>query len=417
MKDTYQVDSDALHLRKGVFTKTERVLPISRINTLDLKQNYVYKLLSIAKIEIRTADSNDHSVATLVVSLRKAKEIEMYVKSDLYLEMKVENKPLFTTLPKMKEIWMMAISLKTFWLGVPVSMTLMQYVFQWVSRSEPEPSVSMLSMIQGSLWANIDMLSFVFSLGILLGSTIIVSWIFSFVVVSLKYYGWQVKRNASFLTIHYGLFESRIVRLHVSKIQSIRIKEPFICRIFGYAFVWIDCVGFEGERKIKMLLPAMKKRDIPQVLQEILPEFTLPDTSCYPLHRDGKLLAATRVSIPLFLSILFAAFWYHPILYTTIIPITIALMNLYAYNRSGWMLYKNHLVISKGGLTQSTVYVLRNSIQSISISQHSIQKRLGYSKLYIDIDSPSRWSEYRIVGIPISHHLKIRGWYENRFGQ
>lgn len=51
-RETYQLDSKVLHITKGVFTVTQRTIPLKKINNIKIEQSWLYRLLGIANVEL-----------------------------------------------------------------------------------------------------------------------------------------------------------------------------------------------------------------------------------------------------------------------------------------------------------------------------------------------------------------------------
>jgi putative membrane protein len=412
-KDTYSIDEKSIHIKRGVLTVTERTIPLNKIISLNQEQRWLYRLIGIVNLEVYTADSNEDADAYMVISKKGVLEIERLLQMNSIQKVQNEEGTTYLRQVSYKEIFMMSISSNAFWIGVPLVGTLMQYLFKWLSPSHSDEDVSFGQLANSKAWQGVEFFKLFIMFAILIVICGFLAWLFSLVIIQFKYKGWQVERISNAITIRYGYLNKRVVKINTNKIQSIRLKEKLFSRLFGYTSLWIDCVGYEGEDRNRMLIPAIRKHELEKVIQQLLPEFELVH-ELDPLQKQGTLFVGLAGScIFAFLIVITAFLWHLSVLFTLLIPVALYVYKQYGYRHSGWKLYKNQLIVSKQGLTKTTVYVLREATQSIQYDQNKFQEFLGIYKMHIDIDSPSRSKEYTLVGINQEDILWILYWYKN----
>ncbi|MFM9278897.1 PH domain-containing protein [Paenibacillus jiagnxiensis] len=411
-RETYQMNHKVLHITKGVFTVTQRTIPLIKINNIQIEQSWIYRLLGIANVELQTSDSNAHADAHLVTSRKMADLLKKSI--GLVENGSVIPAPREHHVSK-KEIMMLSMSSNTFWLGLPVTIAVIQHLWGWLFPTPEEEQVSFIELFEKETWSGValdESIKVVLYLLIFLGICVIVTWLFSIGMAQLRYRGWHITRNGDVISIHHGWMERKSVQIQAKKIQSLRIKELMFGRLYGYASICMDCVGYHGERRVKLLIPSIRTSELADVLNWLTPEFQL-STPKRALHQNAKFVAAIPILSLLLLSIVVGCFF--TLWFLTTVPVLYLFYGYIKciYDQTKWDICANLFVLRKAGINQTTVYLLRESTESISIRQSWLQRLLHLYRLKMDINSPANVREYRLPGITKQDCDETLGWYKN----
>ncbi|MDR6884304.1 hypothetical protein [Bacillus sp. 3255] len=134
------------------------------------------------------------------------------------------------------------------------------------------------------------------------------------------------------------------------------------------------------------------------LVEAFIPEFQLSSEELNPLQRAVQYNGIAPCLIIFGIVVIGAAF-YLPLLYL-LLPIgMLAWYRQYSIKHTRWGTYRNELIISKQGMTKTTVYLLRRAMESVVVGESSNQKLWKIKSIKIDMDSPSRGSEYKLVGL------------------
>ncbi|BFH12616.1 PH domain-containing protein [Paenibacillus melissococcoides] len=313
-----------------------------------------------------------------------------------------------------KDILMRAISSNSFLLGVPLCLTIVTYVWDWVEPSTEE-EVSVVRFFQDERWKELlttELIPVLLALLGIIALCVFTSWLLSLVMMQIRYHKWSVIRDSAYIHIQYGWYERKSTSIHTSKIQSIRVKEQLISRFFGYVSIWMDCVGYAGEKKVRLLLPAIRRSDMHAALELLLPEFTLVKPKRH-LPAGKAMYFVWLPVIAVGLVILFVAI-FSPWAWL-MIPLAAAIYwrGIRIYTGTLWEVHGNQCVLAKPGLTRTTVYVQRQAIQSITYRQTWIQCIFGIFQIELVIDSPSKAKEYVFTGASQENVQQLLKWYKN----
>lgn len=410
-RETYQLDSKVLHITKGVFTVTQRTIPLMKITNIKIEQRWMYRLLGIAKLQ--TSDSNADADARLVTSRKMAESF----KKSIGL---IENQSVIPSSKEhhviRKEIMMLSMSSNTFWLGLPVTIAVIQHLWSWLFPTPEEEQVSFMELFKNETWSEITLdvsIKVILYLAAFLGICVMVTWLFSIGMAQFRYKDWHLSRAGDVISIHHGWIERKSVQIQVKRIQTLRIKELMFGRLYGYASVCMDCVGYSGERRVKLLIPSIRTSELVEVLGRLLPEFQL-QTPERALHRNTKFATAIPVISLLVFGNLVGC--YFTLWFLAIVPVLYIVYKYmtYVYVKTKWEIAANLFMLRKAGFNQTTVYLLCESIESISIRQSWWQRIFRIYQLEMDIDSPANVREYRIAGITKQYCDEILRWYKNK---
>ncbi|MFP4978686.1 PH domain-containing protein [Paenibacillus sp. CN-4] len=412
-KETYKLDSKVLLITKGVFTVTQRAIPLMKINNIKIEQRWLYRLIGIANVELQTSDSNADADARLVTSRKMAD----FLKKTIGL---TENPSAIPSTKEhhvtRKEIMMQSMSSNTFWLGLPVTITVIQHLWSRLFPTPEGEQVSFVDLFKKETWSGItsdDSIEMTLYLAAFLGICAIITWLFSIGAAQLRYKGWHLSRAGNVISIHYGWMEQKSVQIQINRIQSLRIKELMFGRLYGYASICMDCVGYSGERKVKMLIPSIRSSVVVEVLGRLLPEFGIrpPKRS---LQRHTLYAAAIPRLMLLAIGILIGSYFTIWLLTIVLVLYIIYKYMSYVYVHTKWEIAANLFILRKAGFNQTTVYLLRESIESLSIRQSWWERIFRIYELELDIDSPANVREYRLSGVTKQDCDEILKWYKNK---
>lgn len=417
-RETYRLDSETLHLVEGVFTVKQRTIPLSKINNIRIGQSWVYRLLGIADVELQTRDSNAHADARLVISGKMAERLKLAIGN---AEPEVGTvrvadpvRPEHRVTPK--DILMLSLSSNTFWLGVPVLLTVLQYVLRWIEPPEEQNQTGLIKLFAKETWVGFtfdEAVELIVALLAITGGCAILSWLIAVAMMQIRYRGWHLSRTGDDLSIRHGWTDRNAIQIRTQRIQALRIKELMIGRLFGYVSICVDCVGYRGDRRKKLLIPAIRKAEMPEVLGKLVPEFRLA-TPLRDLHRSAGYGPAILAAAVLTMGIAVGCFFSGWSLAAIPLVYVAYAYNRYIYKRSKWDKDRNLLIWRKGGLNRTTVYLRRAATESVSVRQSRWQRLWDVYRVKMDIDSPANAREYAITGLPRQACEEILGWYKNK---
>lgn len=413
LKHTYQLDEKELRIEQGVFVRKKRYIPYERIQSIDVTEGVLQRIFGLVKVQIETAGGNplEGSEAILsAISKRDAQYIQdffmMAKSSGPYTKewhgKQLDDEPIY----QITALQLLLLSVTSGGVGVVIS-----GILAFLSQFDD-------AIPYKKLFGNAERLvtNSVVSVIILLFVGFILLWVIAFFRVMFKYANFTVKKQENDLMISQGLLEKRQMTIPLNRIQVVRINENIFRQMLGYATVYIESAGGsieykEGSRV--MLIPMMKRGQIPEILNAHLPDYKI--TSIFhPLPGSAMLRYMLRSwywTVPiLVLSLIFLKTW------GLLFLVLVAVFTLLAYFKcrdAGWNLENLQLSFRYRTFNRSTVYMKKNRIQSIKVSESFFQRKSQLASIEAFVKSGIGNSAGTIRDLAIDDMEKIFSWYSN----
>lgn len=119
-----------------------------------------------------------------------------------------------------------------------------------------------------------------------------------------RYFGYQVQRQGSQITISYGLVDTRTYHIEVEHISSVMEEQGVLARLFGYVKLGFEVIGVGNEKdeskELSLYLPKKQMYDYGRAL---IPEFSLEEkvytyqNKCYACIEACKTICCSAVLI------------------------------------------------------------------------------------------------------------------------
>lgn len=269
-----------------------------------------------------------------------------------------------------------------------------------------------------------------------------------------KAYNFSISRDQSNIKISYGLTSSRNYVIPIDKIINVNTNQSTIAKIFGYEHISIEAIGYgNNEMEIGLGSLYMRKKRLEEYRQRFLPEFSIDEIHNSSFNIDSeeesseensiksnkikelfsnndkyngaksryikkdKSILYYHLSMNILIFTILGVLAYIPLKYLWIIPIPILLIiffTLNSYYFFNCIIMKDNLYIVSGMLSSKTILLSNKKIESISIHQNIIQKKLGIGSLTIYIKDPSTGKSTESTALyDVKHFEPILDFYRN----
>ena len=267
----YEFNDKGVHVRRGVIFRKKSFLDYNRIHAINKKQNLLENILGIGRLMIDSGSTNTASTAEICIRESNS-EIERLINQlenrDInekevseISEVKEEKQNLFDYSPKLKifnalvDAFRIFIILITFDIGATILVSIFQQYME--------------DTIPFHFFAFFCFLIFL---------ACIVIFVVRIVNILFHYYNFRVYRNNDNIEIYYGLFTTFHHTFKLNKIKAVIIKQSLIYRIFGYASISLEVIGYDEDNaksttNDKYLIPICKNREVEGIIDNILGNF------------------------------------------------------------------------------------------------------------------------------------------------
>jgi len=398
---TYVIDGDSLVVERGILNRSRRVVPLDRIQQVDLLRKLRHRIAGLAVVRVDTAGTGSEAEVTLdAVSDAEADRLRAVL--GVRARDAVPAWPAAedagtgaTTRPGSAEVEreVLAIGYRRLALaGVTgAQLAVVFAVLGSLAGLLDEVVVSMGERVVGEV---ADGARPAISVLIVLGVGAVVVWLAvaagAAIVADADY---RLTRRGDVLHVRRGLLDQREASLAVHRVQVVRILQNPLRRMLGLVSVTLQSAGGSGSVEgvdSRVTVPILRRAEVEALVSEVLPGAPpLPGLAAAPAAARRR--AWTRRVGPALLLALPVAVLLAPwgILALLLIPIGVLDAEL-VYRGLGWARVGDHIVARRGGLLRETNVVPMAKVQSTRLASSPLQRRVGLANLLLDVAGRGR---------------------------
>ena len=320
----YVIDDEEIRIERGVLFKSSRRIPFERLQSVDINEPLIARVLGLSELTIEMAGGSDSRTRLRFLTLTESRRLRSLLLSRAHGteqtaegEPVVEQRAVLHVVPPDQVILGTLVSLD--FVGTCIA-ALVSIGFGFFT----EAGWAFLTILIPSLWGISQMIS----------SRIFAQWNFT------------VSRGERGLRIERGLLSRSSQTIPYDRVQGIAMVEPIVWRRLGWARLEVDVAGYglvtseDGGVSSTTLLPIAPKDVAWRMIAELIPD---------PEYGTGEQVRLPRRSWP-----------FAPIGW-----------------RFRWLASTSHTVTTATGwITRTRSIVPHRKVQSVQFSQGPIQRRL-----------------------------------------
>lgn len=407
---TYQLDEKEIRIKHGIIFRHKRYIPYERIQSIDISEGLLQRIFRLVTVQIETAGGNHHEGAEALLSEISKKEAQ-YIQ-DAFMAGKKSSSPPPEEEDKQtaRQVYqitakqLLILSLTSGGVGVVISA-----VLAFLSHTNDFiPYKKLFGESEKAATGNI-----IFFVVILLFALLIL-WIISLIMVMLKYANFTVKKTETDLMITKGLLEKRQLTIPLNRIQMVLVSENILRQLFGLATVYIESAGGSHknlEDAKVMMIPIMKREHIAAVIQPFLTDYKFI-TAFDPVPKRALrryVLRSWYLAIPIVMvSLLFFKLWG---LLSLLLLAAATLLAYLKYRDAGWHFENRQLSFRYRKINRDTVFILKNRIQSLNVSESYFQRRKELVTVEAFVKTGTGHLGGKITDLGNNEAQKIYGWF------
>ena len=398
---TYRIEGGELITSQGVVSRTERHIPLARVQDVRMEQGLVHRWLSVTDVQIETAGGQGAEAALSVLSRTEAERLRLAVFEAARAVAPAAAGQSALGAPAADAETLRRLSLRDLTLlGLTSNHAASAIVILfagWQLVDDVLPA-SFRERVAKTVAGNVEhwvqegvsgrwlVLGAVAILALLVGTLISVGGSI------ILFHGFTLSRRGEDLHRAYGLFTRRASSLPRRRIQLLKIEEPWLRRLLRLATVRADSAGSaptqqEGDQSGRdVLLPVARREEIEALLPVFLPGLAEdpPDW-----QRVDRCAIRRSMKKALFLCLALAilsfvlqrhllAFW--PLL--LVLPLYALIVQ--GYRHLGYALGARHFFTRKGWLGRATHILPIRNAQTVVIRQTPFDRRYGVASVHVD---------------------------------
>jgi len=388
----FQIVEDELLIKKGYLKKVRLSIPLERIQTVNIKQNIVQKVLNLVSVEIDTAGANETEVKLIAVKRSVAELLREEVKqrektseinegedSSLNSNIEASETILELTVSDVVKVGISENHLRSF--------AAIMGVGYWAhSQIRDVSDLDMGDIVtESSQFLGATNISFYFWIFAFLFA-FLVSVLFSFVWSFIRFYELNLRRQANSFKLSFGLISTKEITIPMSKIQVISWHQNPLRQLLRFETLKIK-QATSGERlkkKQAIEIPACKLSHQQRIKNAIFGETEPVFSEEYKSHWIYFVRKFLFVSLAFILPTVF--YWWQDTEYQIAVlgyEVFFAILFFIAYKRRGFRVSESQIEITKGHISK-TIYQLQNyKIQSVRFRQNILIKKRGLADIII----------------------------------
>jgi putative membrane protein len=174
------------------------------------------------------------------------------------------------------------------------------------------------------------------------------------------------------------------VEIPVRKVQVVRIDEPFVRRVLGFATVFVETAGLgvqDGRlRQAEAVLPMVADEDLDRIVGAAAPIAAVAPVALvlHPAHPRALVrgVLGRLVRVAFFGGIAGAVFFPWGFLVLALAPFTLPVSWL-DWRTQGWLVTPAAVVCRRGFFLRRTWVVARDKLQSVHVAEGPLSRSLG----------------------------------------
>lgn len=269
-KTTFEFTDSELIVRFDLLSKKVKRIQYSRLASVNVKRN-IYNIIfgtSTLMFNVNSSVNSMNAEATLVLRRQEADELRE------------------------------SLSRKIFDKNISMEEDLQMESMICVSNAEVIIHGFLAQPTSSAIFGSIMMVYSIYSLlfgnsgGFLVAFILFaVSTVVPWIRIILKYYNYRIYRVDDTITVESGLITNYRTSFKISKVNSIRIREPMLARIIGRATLEAEVVGTADQFGMPILCPLKPKKEVESLITRLIPEFVVESrTIRQPVKADGVML-------------------------------------------------------------------------------------------------------------------------------
>lgn len=391
----FQITPTAVNIHTGIIARQYRSIPVEKIQNVEIRQNFLQRILGLAQVSIETASVDRAAEGNLQFVGRTDAEhirnaLQSYKQGNIAVVSEEKSiSPIFAmTSHDVLVGGMMRFSPILFAAAFSAS----QY---WQALSGNDAFGIFILKIQA-----LEGGALILTLAGLSAGAALFSWIGGIVLNFSRFYGFKLFLNDNKLHKEHGLFARWKGTIPLRKIQMLTISANPLMRAFGFARLEIQTAGFGNEKfGAENAVPMSNFRRVVQLAHTAF-NFTLPETFL-PLSPFAIRRAALRYATWIILLCTTAGVFLSPFFYLGLFLLPAAYFTaLLHYRWRGYAVDSFGNVIARSGWLNNRISIIpTGKIQTLTIRRSFLQRRLGLATVVLDVAALASLRDISIADI------------------
>jgi putative membrane protein len=399
----WRLADDELLLRSGVLSRRNRVIPLARVQNVEVRQNVAHRVFGVAELRVETAGSGKEAEAVLsVLALADAQAARVRLLAHRRAavpsgaaddgETEAAERPAAPPLARLSTGDVLLAGATANEAGVIAAALagLLQFADDLPLPFFERVGDEVMGRAADALLLFGIALVFLF---------LLFGWLISIAGAVVRYHGFTLSVDGGEMRKRYGLLTVHEASVPLERVQAIRVEESLPRRLLGLASLSIETAGgTPGQRGgAEAFVPITRRAEVGRLVRGIFGDADA-DTPLHPVHPRARRRLASRYLVTLL--VVWAPFWAARWLDVQpagmLAPWMALLLPLpwlaagAAYRSRGWALPPGYVVARSGVLTRVTWIVPDRKLQTLHLRGTPFQRRHGLATVVVDTAAGGR---------------------------
>lgn len=398
----YRLDeaADELIIDSGILSRRHRVIPLGRIQNIEVQQSPLQRLFGVAELRVETArmSARGRAEAELaVLGHAEAVAMQRELRARRGRIDPAMEPPVPTVLARLSPGDLILAGATANEAGlIAAGLASLLQIMNDLPITIPVPRVDPTELVPDPAAAA--------AIAIAVGALLVVTigWLLSIGAKLIRYWGFRLERVGDELRTEYGLLSRHEGTVPLERVQSIRLEESVLRRLLGLASLRIETAGGvqdgDGARGgAEAFVPILRRSRAAELARAIFHDLELDDVRLAPVHPLARRRALFRYAWPIIgASVTLALFL--DIAWLGLLALLPGAY-LYAgalYRSYGYGARPGYAVARAGVMSRVTWLVPDRKIQTVHARASPFQRRYGLATLLLDTASGGSRTEARI---------------------
>jgi len=376
MRLSFRIERHTLIIRGGLLSRWRRVLPFSRIQSVDVVRKLTHRLFGVVELRVEVVGGRETEAPLVALTPHDADVIRASLLSE---EPAAHARPDTPPLVRMRPAQLLLAGFTGGRIAVAAAL------LGWVQQFLTEESVFRFfeRVVAGGRSGLV--------VALIVGAFVLVASVtISLVGTILVFWNFTARRDGDRLVITRGLLQIRRAMVPIHRIQAIRMEENLVRRVFGIASLHVITAGYargEDQQRTSMLLPIADRAACLDIASQVLhspAEVVDAQLEPAPPRALVRRLAVASLIGGFVISgdVLFVEVG--PIWAAVVIPVAWGLA-LLSWRALGHAVVGRHVVARSGMLVRRTTLAAHGNVQHLSLTRSPTQRMLGLATVRLSI--------------------------------
>lgn len=397
----YGLVDGGLVLDRGVLRRHHRVIPFSRVQSIDVRQGALQRLVGVAEVHVATAGGEATEAVLSVLALREAEALrtELLSRRDVAaaksqatshaasaVELAVGpavDQPAVLARLSTRDLVLAGATSNEAGLIAALLVGAVELAYQF-DVPVPLPALDVRALLTERPVA--ELVRAVALLGI---AALVLAWLFSIAGALLRYHGFVLSRTGGELQKRYGALHRETTSIPLERVQAARVEESLLRRPLGLVALKIETAGTAPgtghNRGVEAYLPLASARDVPRLVAAVFDGLDYGALRFRPVHPHAWRRAFIRYSAPVLTTAVALAIALGPgwLWVLTLVPLALVAAHVHV-RHLGYAVAPGYVALRAGFVTRTTWIVPQRRVQTLHVRETVFQRRLGLATLGVD---------------------------------